>query len=248
MAGKGLHKAPLATQSCYYYLVPKLLHACSPPGAEPSTEPSCLSVCLSGTRYSKPSWTEVENTSEIILPHPLLCGLKFRAREEKVLSRGRAFQAEGTASAKAQMWDHTWVPSGLQGGGGNGESGKSHGQWDCRIQASSGPSRQAMSSDLRVHGSLCLCRTWWGRRHQESSQEAITIPRPGAGENGHSEHVSKVETDLWKAWGHQRRKGSRGPLFFLTKWQDQVAISQAGESCKKSRFEGDQEFGLTCGL
>ena len=103
MAGKGLHKSPLATQSCYYYLVPKLPHACSPAGAEPSAEPSCLSVCLSGTRYSRPSWTEVENTSEIILPHPLFCRLKFRAREEKGLSRGRAFQAEGTASAKASV-------------------------------------------------------------------------------------------------------------------------------------------------
>lgn len=111
-----------------------------------------------------------------------------------------------------------------------------------------GRSESRTTKTLAWDRSLCLCRTWWGRRHQESSQEAITIPRPGAGENGHSEHVSKVETDLWKAWGHQRRKGSRGPLFFLTKWQDQVAISQAGESCKKSRFEGDQEFGLTCGL
>ena len=45
MAGKGLHKSPLAVQSCYYYLVPKLPPARSPSGAEPSTKPSsCLSV------------------------------------------------------------------------------------------------------------------------------------------------------------------------------------------------------------
>lgn len=46
MAGKGLHKSPLAAQSCYYYLVPKLLHTRSPPGAGLSTELSWLSVCL----------------------------------------------------------------------------------------------------------------------------------------------------------------------------------------------------------
>lgn len=86
MAGKGLHKSPLAAQSCYYYLVPKLLHARSPPRAGPSTELSCLSVCLSRTPSSRPSWTEMGNTSEIISPQPL-CGLKFRAREERGLAQ-----------------------------------------------------------------------------------------------------------------------------------------------------------------
>ena len=42
--------------------------------------------------------------------------------------------------------------------------------------------------------------------------------------------------DAWLAWGKQRRKGSRGPLFLLTKRQDQAAVSQAEEFSKKRRL------------
>lgn len=85
MAGKGLHKSLLVAQSCYYYLVPKLLYARSPPRAESSQSSAVLSVgqsvCI-GLHLPGRARQKWINTSEITLPK-LLCGLKFRARGEK---------------------------------------------------------------------------------------------------------------------------------------------------------------------